>query len=68
MEDEARELGFFGRGPKEPIPAELAGLGGKQKEPKTKAGSRRINRAVGENQWYHFGVGAPPILVYLSGD
>ena len=24
--------------------------------------------AVGQNQWYHFGVGAPPILVYSSGD
>ena len=24
--------------------------------------------AVGENQWYHFGVGAPPILVDFSGD
>ena len=24
--------------------------------------------AVGQNPWYHFGVGAPPILVYLSGD
>ena len=24
--------------------------------------------AVGENQWYHFGVGAPPILVYFGGD
>ena len=23
---------------------------------------------VGQNQWYHFWVGAPPILVYLSGD
>ena len=23
---------------------------------------------VGQNQWYHFGVGAPPILVCLSGD
>ena len=22
--------------------------------------------AVGQNQWYHFGVGAPPILVYLG--
>ena len=22
--------------------------------------------AVGQNQWYHFGVGAPPILVYFS--
>ena len=21
-----------------------------------------------QNQWYHFGVGAPPILVYFSGD
>ena len=24
--------------------------------------------AVDQNQWYHFGVGAPPILVYFSGD
>ena len=24
--------------------------------------------AVGQNQWHHFGVGAPPILVYLSRD
>ena len=24
--------------------------------------------AAGQNQWYHFGVGAPPILVYFSGD
>ena len=24
--------------------------------------------AVGQNQWYHFGVGAPPILVYFNGD
>ena len=23
--------------------------------------------AVGQHQWYHFGVGAPPILVYFSG-
>ena len=23
---------------------------------------------VGQNQWLHFGVGAPPILVYFSGD
>ena len=23
---------------------------------------------VRQNQWYHFGVGAPPILVYFSGD
>ena len=24
--------------------------------------------AVGQNQWYHFGVGAPPILVDFIGD
>ena len=24
--------------------------------------------AVGQHQWYHFGVGAPPILVCVSGD
>ena len=24
--------------------------------------------AVGQNQWYHFGAGAPPILVHFSGD
>ena len=24
--------------------------------------------AVGQNQWYHFGVGAPLILVHCSGD
>ena len=24
--------------------------------------------AVGQNQWYHFEVGAPPIVVYFSGD
>ena len=23
---------------------------------------------VGQNQWYHFGVGGPPILVYFIGD
>ena len=27
-----------------------------------------FHMAVGQNQWYHFGVGAPPILVYFSGD
>ena len=26
------------------------------------------NVAVGQSQWYHFGVGAPPIVVYFSGD
>ena len=24
--------------------------------------------AVGQNQWYHCGAGAPPILVCFSGD
>ena len=24
--------------------------------------------AVVQNQWYHFGIGAPPILVHFSGD
>ena len=24
--------------------------------------------AVGQHQWYHFGIGAPPILVYFSWD
>ena len=24
-----------------------------------------VRLAVGQNQWYHFGVGAPPILEYL---
>ena len=27
-----------------------------------------ILMAVGQNQWYHFGVGAPPSLVNFSGD
>ena len=26
------------------------------------------DKAVGQNQWYHFVVGAPPILVYFSED
>ena len=25
-------------------------------------------QAVGQNQWYHFGVGAPPMLIYFSWD
>ena len=25
------------------------------------------NMAVGQNQWYHFGAGAPPVTVYFSG-
>ena len=24
--------------------------------------------AVGQNQWYHSGIGAPPILVFFSAD
>ena len=32
----------------------------------TEMGSSHM--AVGQNQWYHFGAGAPPILVYFSGD
>ena len=28
----------------------------------------KMRLAVGENQWYHFGVGVPPILAYFSGD
>ena len=30
--------------------------------------SLNANMAVGQNQWHHFLVGAPPILVYFSGD
>ena len=33
-----------------------------------KPGFSRFHVSVGQNQWYHFGVGAPPVLVYLSGD
>ena len=29
---------------------------------------KRTDMAVGQNQWYHFGVGALPILVNFSGD
>ena len=28
----------------------------------------KVQLAVGQNQWYHFGVGAPPILVNFSWD
>ena len=27
-----------------------------------------VPAGCGSNQWYHFGVGAPPIFVYFSGD
>ena len=30
--------------------------------------SDACNMAVGQNQWYHFGIGARPILVNFSGD
>ena len=38
--------------------------------PLTNSGKKpsRDQKAVGQNQWYHFGVGAPPILVCFSGD
>ena len=26
----------------------------------------RVHMAMGQNQWYHFGVGAPPILDHFS--
>ena len=29
---------------------------------------QNIGHGMGQNQWYHFGVGAPPIVVYFSGD
>ena len=30
-------------------------------------GISSLHLAVGHNRWYHFGVGAPPILVYFGG-
>ena len=27
----------------------------------------KTHMAAGQKQWYHFGVGAPPILVYFGG-
>ena len=30
-------------------------------------GATRSYLAVGQNQWYHFGVGAPPNLFYFTG-
>ena len=30
--------------------------------------TKHYDMAVGQNQWYHFGVGAPPLVVYFSGD
>ena len=29
---------------------------------------KHLHMAVGQNHWYHFGVGAPAVLVYFSGD
>ena len=31
-------------------------------------GSSALQLAMVQNQWNHFGTGAPPILVYFSGD
>ena len=31
-------------------------------------GARSSEMAMVQNQWYHVGIGAPPILVYFSGD
>ena len=39
-----------------------------RKTSRKKAHGRPISMAVGQNQWYHFAAGAPPILVYFSGD
>ena len=36
--------------------------------PERAKGAPHCHVAVGQKQWYHFGVGAPPILVYFSGD
>ena len=36
--------------------------------PRVNRSGWRPDLAVGQNQWYHFGVGAPHILVYFSGD
>ena len=36
-------------------------------QPQHRGAESKIDLAVGQNQWYHFGVGAPPILVYFSG-
>ena len=33
-----------------------------------KTGGPKWNMAMVQNQSYHFGIGAPPILVYSSGD
>ena len=63
-----------GRGPTRPRPGAwpaarmtgprgLGGWGGKLGD---KVGKHHV--AVGQNQWYRFGVGAPPILVYFSED
>ena len=38
------------------------------KPPKGVVVAKLKHMAVGQNPWYHFGVGAPPILVYFSGD
>ena len=44
------------------------GNGKKKKKKKKKKKHVQAHMAVGQNQWFHFGIGAPPILVYFSGD
>ena len=36
-------------------------------ELQTEDESLRVEVAMVQNQWYHFGIGAPPILVYFGG-
>ena len=50
--------------------AEKVGKGKKAEAPRSGClGHGSIHyMAVGQNQWYHFGVGAPPSLVYFCGD
>ena len=45
--------------------------GSSAESPRARAVEERGPMADGcgcQNQWYHFGVGAPPILVYFGGD
>ena len=46
--------------PPEEYDAQAAGPGGKK--------HLSSHMAMVQQQWYHFGIGAPPILVYFSGD
>ena len=42
--------------------------GSRQADQRPKSNYAAYSWAVGQNQWYHFGVGAPPMLVYFRGD